>query len=1314
MEPIINVDPRIYGGEAPNTRDVPTIDPLAVGAGAVPQPYVAPAPVSQERLSAGATAVQEGRQAIAQANRVESTVGQSALAAVKSWSTTRVWDAMNAPTFTTDPDFDVKPYIRLAPVALNETEHKFLAGSRSEEEYNFRLSNLQDQRKLYEQMGDHPFISFAIGAVDPVYLAIDVASMGTASVATAGLGLSRSAGRVIAGSTAAAATLAVGKAEQSVAAVSDGEVLFNALLNGAASATFFNPKAKRMEKVDPTYPSDGLAQAAQRGAVPVEQRVVAEAADVAEHANNLNSRNFVGPRRAVDKRIFTEGAEATAEAVADGTPTQFVRGTLNDTTLAKRGIKNLGPEESAFDVLGRHVNDPDFGPMIRTLMAEQGDALRGVKTRTGDVPRAVYMHDNATVYLDKATSAFTALHETIHGLTTQKINFGQANPGSAHGKLVTELDGLRRQVAKVVKNMKPEERKNLFKQDGDASKSYFTGDNHEFVAGLFAGKGDDFTRIMSQIPVKGARNALTKMVDVVRKLLGVPPGQESALTRALAITDELMRTKLNVKGLDDASVSMSFAPPTGTPTQVAQTVASYMDRAASKTADKLEWSLNKSLRKLGTAGEKIADLLVDNPINMTGNSAVSQRSAIRGELTAKQALVEDHVKTMMAEQGAGIRQRIFNSGAAIKVQQKIEDDLAVELARRDNLAAKGMPHADPNVDPQITKLADLHADAMNNALREMQGGGVRGAQGVKEGPGYATRKWDVTKLETAEATFKKLGATDKQARKAVRDLISDAIIRRDGTVPKDMADDMALAVTERTRRKGYFEDAVGTGTMGDDGAQGIRAILQGSGLDNRRMQQIEDFMAGRKDDAGQMANLKDRIPMDMTANVKLADGSTLRMLDLTDNSMLRNLDGYLDNAAGQSALARKGLVDNSDIVKLRKEFLEGVPSEAERKIAADLFDNTIKAIKGQPVGEEMNRFMRNLSAWTTTIGLANSGWWQLMEYANIATKYGMMKTASEVLARMPGVKQMVGVAAGSVDEAGSMASILSRNSSQDLRMRPFLAKLEDNFTIPVDDKLTLALQQAKQLVPYINAMKFVHHSQANLTANLINDLVQRGVKGDAKARELLAKYGLEGHQLDSMKLDIQTHGMTVDKWSTGTWDNVRGPLNKMMDDAVLKNRTGELPAFAQFSSMGKFIFTFRSFVLGSHNKVLAGTLGRHGFAGLGLLMAYQFPLSMLTSYAVGASKGKPEDNMGKLASQGVSQMSAMGLLSELWGIASGDKQQFGSTGLMAIDRLYKTGSSLAQGNAAQAGAGLAQAVPLLAIMPGVKAWAEQAKTKKKE
>lgn len=188
--------------------------------------------------------------------------------------------------------------------------------------------------------------------------------------------------------------------------------------------------------------------------------------------------------------------------------------------------------------------------------------------------------------------------------------------------------------------------------------------------------------------------------------------------------------------------------------------------------------------------------------------------------------------------------------------------------------------------------------------------------------------------------------------------------------------------------------------------------------------------------------------------------------------------------------------------------------------------------------------------------------------------------------------------------------------------------------------------------------------------------------------------------------EIKQVGTDTSKWTDGLWAEVRGPLTKAMDDTVLRNRTGEIPAFAQFSQVGKFIFTFRSFVLGAHNKVLAGTLGREGFAGLGLLMLYQMPLSMLATAANQTIQGKGIKDEKELIAKSFGQMGSFGLFSDLFGIISGEKQQFGAPGLILMDRLYKTAGAAAQGNFGQAAESAISATPILSIIPGIRGFSE--------
>lgn len=1276
MQPTVTVDPTIYGGQPVSTADVPVIDPNSFGnGGPAQQASVDPVRVDQSAIAAGSSAVAEGQAAIAAANRPQATAEQSALAAIKTWTTTRALESLSAPSFAKDQTFDPKPLINLAPIQLGENEQKWLAQSNSQDEYNYRLDQVKQQADLYTQMGDHPYLSMLVGAVDPVYLGIDIASAGIAGAATSAFALGRGAGRVAAGLGSVAGNYAVGEAAQKVAPISDAEVLGMALINGAAAAAVFHVPSGRFVKKDPTYPSDQLGQAAaglSEQGVGIEQRVVAESAD----------------------------------AVRD----MSARPPVSDEALAKVGLHNVQPRADATDAytaLAAHEADPTYGPVIKALREEQPDALAQVPIREADHVSgdSGYVHQDGTIYMDrtKANDPMTLLHETIHGLTSQKLAYGLENPGTAHGALVQQLEQIR-QTARLHADASGVAQDSLSK--------YLRGNVQEFVAGLFSGDSA-FAQHLASIPTTGAPNLLSKLTNAVRKLLGIAPDAQNALNKALGLTDELMKMKLTSKLPEGVTINHAPNIPsmTGTPVQNMQKLRSFWDKQAQGESGTLgvaragEWSLSRSMKK-GSEGDRVSRLLVDDPIDMTADSAASQRQAIRSDMATHQYAYEDGIRAELSNRGIGLRQRIFQSGRAQAEQAHLERQVYDELMRRDNAVRRGAQVVDPNVDPAITRLADAHDRATQAALQEMKASGVLGADAVDIKAGYASRKWDNTKLEAMEAELERMGMTNRQARAHVRNAIADAIERAQPTIKRDMAEDIAQAITTRTRNKGYFEDAVDMGRMGDDGAQGIRSILQGSGLSPDRMQRIEEFLTGRKDDAGMLSSLKHRVEMDMQTPVVMPDGTTRSLTDLVDTNTTRNLDGYLDDAAGQAALARKGLTNQSEITALRSSYLHGIEDEAVRKEAATLFDNTIKTLKGQPVGEEVNAGWRRLQAVTTSVGLANSGLWQVMEYANIAAKYGLVKTAREVLSQLPIARALVGEAASSTQDARSLANVLARNSYQDMRIRPMLNKLEDNFTIPVSDTLTLALQQTKQLVPYINAMRFVHHSQANVTANLILDTIQRAVGGDARAAEALAKYGLEGQQLAILAREDLTK--SIDTWSNDAWAQVRGPLGKMMDDAVLRNRTGEIPAFAQYSTLGKFIFTYRSFVLGAHNKVLLGTLGRHGLAGLGLLMAYQFPLAMASSFAVSAARGQPITDPQKLASTALQQMSAMGLFSELFGIAAGDKQQFGAPGLMAIDRLYKTGAQLGQGNFGKAANGLAQSIPLLAIMPGIKALGEQA------
>jgi hypothetical protein len=158
----------------------------------------------------------------------------------------------------------------------------------------------------------------------------------------------------------------------------------------------------------------------------------------------------------------------------------------------------------------------------------------------------------------------------------------------------------------------------------------------------------------------------------------------------------------------------------------------------------------------------------------------------------------------------------------------------------------------------------------------------------------------------------------------------------------------------------------------------------------------------------------------------------------------------------------------------------------------------------------------------------------------------------------------------------------------------------------------------------------------------------------------------------------------------------------MMDEAVLHSRMGDMPAFAQFDNLGKFLFMYRSFVLTAHNKLLVGRYHRDGPGAVGLLLAYQLPLAYMAVQAqsVVSGKGVMEDEDAVKKAVGV--MGGLGLGTEVVNIAFGKNSQITMPGLIPFDRVLAVGTNAIEGDGAGTAQAAVAAIPLMAIMHPIR------------
>lgn len=763
-------------------------------------------------------------------------------------------------------------------------------------------------------------------------------------------------------------------------------------------------------------------------------------------------------------------------------------------------------------------------------------------------------------------------------------------------------------------------------------------------------------------------------------------------------------------GVADRTVPKLRMRPDGIP-EVVPEVAKVIDPvsvehtvqiAFNKTVgDKLQWNMRKTLSGYGPVGQKVANLLFDNNSDLSITSVEAERAAVRSDFTAIQRKFEDGLLDAMAERGVGFWKTMTSPKAAAAVQADIEKQVTAEMLRREKLERAGRPITFENVNPTVKKLAD-HLDELHPyVLKELQAAGVEGAADLISKRGWFHRVWSSSKVEEATAKFKLAGLTDEAAHTEVVKLVAKGL-RKANQWDSLLAYDVGAAIVNRALRKGYFEDALFNAPAGEGTLKMMRDILNEERIQPQRIERILDVLRQQADDGGKAGFMKHRVDIDHEVSTSL-NGQTISIMDLLDTRMANVVDKYLDGASTQVAFARKGLKKASDIEDLRTELLRDIKDPLQREEAKNLFDNTIAHFRGQPAGASVNPHLRLMGAYGRMISLANSGLWQATEYATMMKEYGALKTIKYAVKEMPGFRQLLKVASSDKVAGQDLHDVLARHSDQNLRLRPYIHRFEDNFEMGMNDGMHLAANQAGQLVPYLNAMKYIHSHQARVSANLIVNRLEKAAKGDAKAIAALQKYGIESQVVDKLRAAVAQHGSNVDAWGDSVWRSVRPAFAKMMDEAVLHQRLGDMPAFAAFDPVGKFIFTYRSFVLTAHNKVLAGGIARDGLGAVSLMLMYQFPMAAAAVQAQYGLQGKGEISEKELAAKALSQMGGFGFFSELFGVISGQKNQFGAPGLIPIDRAISLVNKAARGDVEGVGTTAAQMVPLLGVLQPVKA-----------
>lgn len=609
------------------------------------------------------------------------------------------------------------------------------------------------------------------------------------------------------------------------------------------------------------------------------------------------------------------------------------------------------PAVSAKAMLGdisKSTQDPMIGPLAARLLDQIADDVNVYITPKKDLVsggRSFYDIARHAVFLRKDAPDRIKLHEIAHAVTVQKLDFGKAAPDTVHGQLRVQLDEALKEAQAAAEGMSL-----------GSEARYYLQNIYEFTAGLYSGK-TEFIDFLSKVKTADTGNLLSKVVDVVRKLLGMDAKETNLLLKSLDLTDRLVGTPLDVylrrPGNPDVVREIHMSPPEFHPQAgvgVDEATVKAVNEAGLNEVFGWSFGLEHRLRSHDQlpGAKRLADKLIGTTVGYKGH-AVVERNAYDQAIQLSDGWITSVKKTAYTQ----FEDYFKRSGRRAWER----GDVAQEWNEALGNYVRGVPgDYDKTVSAtgdQIRKtLADV-VDHINNPSKST-GGTKRGLTQDKyldeggnelltdplpKNPNYLPRQNDVHKWDQMVSQFgrdfveKFWGGAFKSSNPDV----SDAIAERFGkwyakAVESGRKNFDAEFLSEQLR--GYDKDA-------------LKESMVRNGLSDVEAQELLDGMFPKptKGQGAVVSNTKQRSAIDETYSVDVTVGGETRTVTINDfinTDTMSVLDGYFKRMGGAISIANHADVyKQSDIgktiidattVKLGQEL----PAAKLRKVRDDL------------------------------------------------------------------------------------------------------------------------------------------------------------------------------------------------------------------------------------------------------------------------------------------------------------------------------------------------------------------------------------------
>ena len=1161
---------------------------------------------------------------------------------------------------------------------LSDDENKYLMGAKSPEDYAYRMQQVPIVRKEQQDASAHPIAAgvAAITADAPsmlipglseaafgrtvgtaVRVAADAYDVGSAVYSSDQLGQSAPMNALVAGTgvvdalhlltarlgrvnlrdstagidSAAADVESAARADATVGPVHDTDPTLNAnQTNGVVPET----------PVAPVKPDEPYVPDPDQVAAPTPQR------DLDDDISSNNStvapepapRESALPEQVIDTNKAYESRGNSKTATYDAVPLNQ----MNDAVMARyQELASTGALKEDFPHYMTELmplvsaKAGDFPVKFSRATGMRGHVLNQIAADGTVSSHMVLPLPAAAMKQGKLTVSQVVghmserdlrryFHESIHAATSSVMTAAEHVPHLVSQDVLDtmkSMEGIRQHLRSEAARQFAEGA--LTKETKD-SIDYHLQNSKEMIAGI----GDTnrgYTDFLTNTrTARGKESVLRKITKGVMKLLGYRNKSPSAFTNVVDSLADMLERGPDMRGgkFSLTQAAPDYASPVFKDMQEAAQEAARKDpgnaryAAAKATLKKAHQQFSQWMalrddiaRGDDPARNAFADTLVSDAtrIGPRDESVVDLKRRMLSEMGTITQGVEKSISDQLARNGTGYVQQFFYRKAFVQARRELEDEMAQYLSYAHSEHINGRVPEPPS--ESIKQVVD---DYVNSGWAEkwydhLQASGLNGDSTFEKSPYYLPRRYSSDRLRQL---MQSQGVTDADVIDVFAGAIRAAYPAMDRDLSRQVARTWHQSLTSAQPRQGAMWRRAINGMSNDEFVQ----MLMDNGVEADEANRILQSSVGSPERTGSnpVKNLRKRSDLDLQREFVARSGRSFRLADIMDSDVTRLMNQYNNRMSGRAALHAKGYGDLKDLSNEIDTLRAGLPGDVSGW--TNKVDDTIDSIMGYPPRGDTPNALLGSGYLSNAMMLKNSGLYQLADLAFAAKSFGMFKVVRGMM--QSGLFKHARVELGNdASLHGRLNNILNGSIQGDMQFRWLHTYADDNTDLTRSSQWVNVARNLAQSAYTANGMRYVHRAMVNMNSGLVRDSILAALNGSERDAKLLGQWGMRPDALERMRV---AHAANPDAlFSREDQIHLESVGQRFMDYLVQQNRTGETSHFAQMNPIGRVLIGYQSFAMASTNKVLRRGLenGASEALGLAILMAYQFPLMALATYA---------------------------------------------------------------------------------------------------